>query len=227
LIVDKDHRTGNGLFLITGSLKGDEHIFVPGVLPPLSGAYDALRCQEIPVSWYRKIIVPNIFFNHNNQNNINYKNISDLLNKQRSAYYAAPQWTPELVQWRFFDPVGPKNILVQDKESTDFLILSIGPRKGILISRIVEGIMSPQSAKRLMSIAKQVLHKHGVYILFGFCADPELNQALQSINWKPFKSKAKTYIYHKDRKPFDSYAFNACVGDFGFEGLSLNNSRTL
>ncbi len=58
LLVEQKYRTGNGLFLITASLKGADNIFIPGVNPPLSDAYRMLRSQELAIQQYRKVIRP-------------------------------------------------------------------------------------------------------------------------------------------------------------------------
>jgi hypothetical protein len=215
LIVDPKYRTGNGLFLITGSLKGELHAFVPGVKPPLSQAYDLLRCQLIPVHWYRKILsfIPKkLNFTPSTPDNTTLEKIATILNTA-SAGNPSPHWTKELVQWRFFHTLGPKHLLFLEGES--LAIISLGKRKGFTTARLIESANVSQSL--LQNIEKE-LRRLGVQVFLVFTLEQKLQTLLKK--YTRLKAPPKTYIYHKDKKPFTDYRFSASAGDFGLESIA-------
>lgn len=247
LLVDKNERIGSGLFLITSSFKGEEHVFVSGVNPPLSKAYAALRCQKMVVNWYRVVISPlaivksflanklgksktcNIEQHCQKYSNKNYictinpdyktiKNIVNIVNSNNEKTQVKIMWTPEWLQWRCFHKIGPKHLLFINKDNTEFIIYSIGIRKGIKIARIIESTpTNKQKFQKLYKESVKELKKLGCGLLLIYTTDKQL---INNINSKPFKSKTETYFYHKDKQPFTDCSFNASSGDFGFEAIN-------
>lgn len=145
------------------------------------------------------------------------------LNKNPSATLST-YWTLELFRWRFFHPLGPKHLLIyKDSEYAieDFLILSLGPRRGLNVARIVEfEASSSQALKHLMQVAERIIKVFGGHILLIFCASRKLNERLQESNLKPIRDSPNTYFYHKNSDAlFHSVQFNGSAGDFGFEAI--------
>lgn len=58
LFVNESHRHGAGLALIMESFKDEKHIFLMGVMPPVTAIYEKLRCKPIPAYWHRAILNP-------------------------------------------------------------------------------------------------------------------------------------------------------------------------
>lgn len=58
LFVNASHRHGAGLALIMESFKDEKHIFLMGVMPPVTAIYEKLRCKPIPAYWHRAILNP-------------------------------------------------------------------------------------------------------------------------------------------------------------------------
>ena len=145
------------------------------------------------------------------------------LNKKPSETLSA-YWTLEQFKWRFFHPLGPKHLLIyKDSEHTleDFLILSLGPRRGLNVARVVEfEASSSQVLKHLMQVAERVIKIFGGHVLLVFCASQRLNEKLQELNLKLIKNSPNTYFAHKNSDVlFHSVAFTGSAGDFGFEAI--------
>ncbi|MBU0579649.1 MAG: hypothetical protein KKA19_00590 [Candidatus Margulisbacteria bacterium] len=149
LLVDKKYQSGYGLFLITSSLKGHEHIFVPAVADPISEVYEKLHCQRLDVFWYRKVLNPvaattgyllnkhfkmithKKYFNEKWQIkspefkvtiNPSFEILSKIvktLRKRNSGYNVHPAWDEVWLKWRFFHKIGPKHLLIFSERGED------------------------------------------------------------------------------------------------------------
>ena len=76
-----------------------------------------------------------------------------------------------LKEEKFKVPLGPRHLLIYNElgfSLKDFLILSLGPKKGVTVGRVIEVVASsPDSLKKLMSIAESIIkYLGGVYCLF-------------------------------------------------------------
>ncbi|MFC1485111.1 hypothetical protein ACFL5N_01510 [bacterium] len=135
-----------------------------------------------------------------------------------------PYWTIELIKWRFFNKIGPRHVLIykifQDTIK-NFIILSLGPRKGINIGRILLlKIDTVENLKILLDFVKTIIKNNGGHLLQLFFYDSEINIMLKKLGWKNLANPPDTYFYHKNRDiKFKYMSFFGAVGDFGFEGL--------
>ena len=133
-------------------------------------------------------------------------------------------WTMELFKWRFFHPFGPKHLMIY-KESghdiNDFLILSLGPRKGLNIARIIEmEASSLETLNILMKSAEKITKLFGGHLLFNFSCSSKLNEMLVKLKYRIIKNPPNTYFYHKNKKDtFQSFSFNGSACDLGFESI--------
>ena len=133
-------------------------------------------------------------------------------------------WTMERFRWRFFHPIGPKHLLIykeSESDIKDFLILSLGPRRGLNVGRVVEMEASKlENLRILIHAAEKIVRNMGGNLLILFSAYSKLNNMLLEIKYKKMKTPPGTYFYHKNsRDIFSSYSFNGSAGDHGFEAL--------
>lgn len=143
---------------------------------------------------------------------------------------ASPVWDLEQFRWRFFHPKGPRHALVYSQcgaPSEEFALLSLGPRNGLNVGRIVEARAS--NAERLAALiraSKRVVRRFGGRVLMAFCADDRLDKLFRDCAWQPREGASRTYLHH--RKPgteFPAWAFAGGAGDFGFEALPVETGE--
>jgi hypothetical protein len=254
LIVNKNYRNGSGFMLIMKSISNEEKALMPGVIEPFSKFYRSMKCQKISSSWFGQWLKPisgGLYFSAekilgnspngrffdlskiNLEKNSNYIismnpdneiliELADLMNY--SDKIASTFWDMNQLKWRFFNPIGPKNILIYEKYKetiSNYAIISLGPHKGINIARIIAcNTSSASSFKLLLEEIKKIARLSGGHYLQLFNADNILNQKIIESGWQPIKNSPDTYIFHRKRSSyFDKYAFTGSAGDFGFEGI--------
>ena len=137
---------------------------------------------------------------------------------------AAPLWTVSQLKWRFFHELGPRHLLIyEDSPRTirSFAILSLGPRRGLNLGRIVElNASSVDSLRQLLHQVVTVTRESQGHVLQFSSADQKTNDWLALIGWKSRRSHARSYFYHKIKNQhFEHYSFNSNAGDFGFEAI--------
>jgi len=139
---------------------------------------------------------------------------------------ATPVWTADLVHWRFFHSLGPKHLFVYKtagENFADFAILSLGPRRGLNVARVIAARANSQNGFiDVIKAASKISKRFGAHVLLTFCADPELIPIFRQSGWSEVSEPASTFIYHKKKKElFSSCAFMGSAGDFGFEAISV------
>ncbi len=153
------------------------------------------------------------------------------MNRLGEGVEAAPVWDEDLFQWRFFHPFGPRHLLIyldDDRgEEVDFIILSLGPRKGLNVARIIDMRASCQQRMRiLIDAARRAAIKSGGHAILIFNANRHINGWLKQLGWKgDAKTEAKTFIFHgRKKRIFQTISFCASAGDFGFEAIPPENA---
>ncbi|MDR1453311.1 MAG: hypothetical protein LBJ25_04990 [Candidatus Margulisbacteria bacterium] len=218
LLVDKNYRQGSGLLLIAASLNGETQVLCPGVLPPLSAAYKMLCCQEIDALWFRKIIFPPW------KKNVRARILTEPSAAQIAEMAAALNqrsgghvlWDSEIFRWRFLQ--GPKHVFL-GADAANFLILSVGQRKGLTVARIIDGRITDQNST-LWQDALDTVRSLGAVVLLGYTADENLRKYFLT-KIKPRAEHPLVFFYHRDKKN-QTLNFSAAAGDFGLESF-LNN----
>ncbi|MDR1323906.1 MAG: hypothetical protein LBK68_05660 [Candidatus Margulisbacteria bacterium] len=218
LLVAKDYRQGSGLMLIAAALKDTAHAFCPGVWPPLSDAYKMLRCQEIDALWFRKIIWPlgrktTTARKLDRPDSAQIAAMVKTLNAKSGGHVL---WDAEIFNWRFLQ--GPKHIFLWE-DAANFLILSIGQRKGLTVARIIDGHIENENST-LWPDALNAARSLRAAVLLGYTADKNLQKYFLT-KIKPSVKHPLVFFYHKDKKAREMN-FNAAAGDFGLESF-LNN----
>ena len=135
-----------------------------------------------------------------------------------------PLWTVEQLKWRFFHKLGPRHLLVYEHRPPgigSFAILSLGPRRGLNLARIVElNARSVDSLKRLLPQVFSAIRRAQGQVVQYLTASQKTNDRLAMIGWKNARSCPKTYFYHKVKgQHFENYSFNSSAGDYGFEAI--------
>lgn len=150
------------------------------------------------------------------------RSTAEALNRDH-ATAAAPWWTEETVHWRFFHPLGPRHALLYRREGdriTELVILSLGPRRGLNVARVVaQAAESMQRLCDLLRAAERFAKQHGAHLLLTFTTDDDTGRAMAQAGWKEYSHPARSYIHHKGRPACDSYAVTGAAGDFGFESI--------
>ncbi len=149
--------------------------------------------------------------------------LTKLFNAARTTA-SGPEFSPEFLRWRFFHELGPRHAVVWLEESgriSDAVVLSLGPRHGFNVGRIVAARASETGCfTALVNLAEHLIRRHGGTLLFTFCASPELNQVYAEMGWKPQINGPQTYLSAKGTPP-SVVSFNGEAVDIGFEALPV------
>lgn len=137
-----------------------------------------------------------------------------------------PRWTLETFQWRFFHAQGPRHVCVYSSEPSavgEFLIVSVGMRKGLLVARLVEVcVQTAAGARRLLAYTRRALRHCGIHVLLAYSADPKTNACLQAAGWAPRTDENRSFIFHRSGQPaFAAVAINGSAADYGLEAMAL------
>ena len=160
LMIDKDYRKGEGFIILQHVFSTNKSFFIPGAIGKISQTYKNLNFTKIESYWYYKIIYVNfykllkIFFSNKLNISALYKTVNKLKTEKiniftqyNSEIYKSikyftndekifPEINDVFLKWRLFHKNGPVNIVLKMKENNSILILSVGFRKKIPITRI-------------------------------------------------------------------------------------------
>ena len=112
-------------------------------------------------------------------------------------------------------------------DGLDFAILSLGPRRGINLGRVVElRSSSVHNLQAMLAACVDAVREFGGHALSIYCASEYLNGLYQQGGWKPLKTTPDSYFYHSEKKEhFESYAVSGSAADFGFEAIRLEPTK--
>lgn len=151
--------------------------------------------------------------------------IASSLNASYGSATAHPVWRLNDARWRFFHPLAPRHILIHAENSTsvlDFLIVSLGPRRGLNVGRIIAGnATSDDAAHRLAGFASSVVRTAGD-VMLAFSANAGFNHSLRSCGWSTMRTHPRTFLHAKDPIVLESISFSGEAGDFGFEAMPID-----
>jgi hypothetical protein len=126
-------------------------------------------------------------------------------------------WSPELVQWRFFSRLGPGHVFARDELDGSFAIVSVGPRHGVTVARILAWspvILSSGFLERLGRLAADL----GANLLFAYDARPDGAQTLALGGLRPMQSTPMSFLYVRDKQAL-AVDLDGGGTDLGFEAL--------
>ena len=140
----------------------------------------------------------------------------------------APNLDLESFGWRFFDPQGPRHLMLSiDGATKGWLLLTVGPRRGVNVCRIITMLSDTRAGyELLLTAARKTARTLGADILLYFHASPLLAAVLRCGGLAPIKNSPLTFLYSRKRAfPFEEIGFDGAAGDFGLEGIVPGDLR--
>jgi hypothetical protein len=136
-------------------------------------------------------------------------------------------WTPELMRWRFFSPIGPRHLLVSHHargEADAIAIVSLGFHRSLSVVRIVEWwAPEDRDARSLATGLRVLLNALGANMWLGLTSDSKTADQWRSAGFRPVPAPPKEYELHRPRDlSFGPISFCGGAGDVGFEALPLD-----
>jgi hypothetical protein len=126
-------------------------------------------------------------------------------------------WSAELVQWRFFAPRGPRHVLARDLVDGAFAIVSVGPRHGVTVARILAWSPIVLSSGFLARLGRMAVGL-GASVLLAYDARPNGAETLSIAGLQPMRSPPMSFLYSRDKRPL-TIDLDGGGTDLGFEAL--------
>ena len=126
-------------------------------------------------------------------------------------------WSAPLVQWRFFAPRGPRHVFARDLVDGSFAVVSVGPRRGLTVARILAWsprVLSSAFLGRLGRLAAG----HGASVMLAYDARPDDAPTLAAGGWRPMHSAPMSFLYARDKRPL-TVDLDGGATDLGLEAL--------
>jgi hypothetical protein len=248
LMVEKQYRAGAGFWLLKRSLHRERHAIIPGVLPPLSEAYDQMNCERVASRWFRKVLRPvaggwSLVRSRLTGTLGRHRYLADssqAISGCRLTIQPTPErlagiaeelkgqegpdhvdWTEPRVQWRFFHELGPRHALVEFEESrTAFALVSLGPRAGLIAGRLI-ALSAEAAALGVGSIRRvcRLLASCGAHAMLATTANDEVAALLRAARFREYPISPQTYFYHRDKQVIQKTVFGPDISDIGFEAI--------
>jgi hypothetical protein len=133
---------------------------------------------------------------------------------------AFPDWDASTFRWRYFHPLGPRNLLFLARKNNATLaraVVSLGVRNGVLTARIVELLSREDSAiAPLLSAVERSLDRLRVPLAFAVTGSEQVLKNLQSLGYKLRASQpgARWFAQKKTAAPA-SFWVSGGAWDFG------------
>jgi hypothetical protein len=94
---------------------------------------------------------------------------------------ASVDWTPELVSWRYFDPLGPRHLLITSGDTAAMAVIALGVRRGMTVTRLLELHAADDAFLRRV---RQAAAAAGAALGLAFTTDRGTAEALQKQGWR-------------------------------------------
>jgi hypothetical protein len=139
----------------------------------------------------------------------------------RQAGEDSVDWTPELVKWRFFSPNGPRQVFVQFSDPGEFAVLSLGPRQGIVLGRLiaVSDAAIARGPSRVREIC-DVLRRLGAHAVAATTVRDDVSNVLSQCGFSLYPETIETYLFHRDKSYVQRTVVGPEVTDLGFEAMT-------
>jgi hypothetical protein len=233
-------RAGPGVLLLRRAVKDAQAGFAPGVQAPLDEIYRRLGFLEWPASWLVRTLSPvagalqmasarlreptslrvdvtrlqRRFSDLTIAADPDQAAIATLCAAMRMPLSQAigVDWTPELVRWRYFDPLGPRHLWIAGPSSDEWAVISLGRRRGLVVTRLLAIATGAREAfvNRVMAVAQAA----GASVALCFATDPATAALLQGAKWKVRNND--TFSFRTAGPPI---ALDAGASDVGFEAF--------
>ena len=228
LMVDIKHRNGAGFLLIREILKKEKIFVVPGVIGDLSESYKKIGSQKINSYWGYKVFFPRIYnfisrlvdkrlyktdiFHSFYRLNIENTHI-DNLNK----FFPVIKLDEDYVKWRFFYGDNLKTVVLIEVHTGSLLLMVVGKRKGIPVSRIVFTAFTDKNAGiDLTNCVLKLSAELGCVMALVTSSDSLFASIANNLKINRRAIAPDTYLYSKLHE-FEDFYIWPFISDLGFE----------
>lgn len=203
-------RSGPGVLLLRRAVKDVDAGFAPGVQAPLDEVYRRLGFVEHRASWLMKLLAPLAAAAQIARGKLTGRkpmrialarlqarvpgisitaqpdeaSIASLCRAMRAGPAAgiAVDWTPALVRWRFFDPLGPRHLLLSSAGGDAMAVVAFGVRRGLSVARPIElaGHIDEAFVRRI----ERVMQAAGAAIGLAFATTDATVTVLSQRGWR-------------------------------------------
>jgi hypothetical protein len=235
--------------LLRTSLRGEFHAVLPSAFPPLADVYRRMNCQPIDMRWFRKVLQPvagalrfalGRFVTFPAKGGLATGEVSRRMREGevteepdsfqlsnlaeellRQAGEDSVEWTPDLVKWRFFAPNGPRHVFVQFSDPREFAVLSLGPRQGIVLGRLIalSDAAIARGPARVNEIC-DVLRLLGAHAVTATTVRDDVSRVLSECHFSLYPDAMDTFLFHKDKSYVQRTVIGPEVTDLGFEAMT-------
>jgi len=249
LAVLPTHRTGGGLQLILAALAREPHAVLFGLSKTVDRIYDRMRVPQVSMFWLYKVrsglrtafqmVGRNLAFPAPTFRRIAQRmtlregyQITRMINPSSDELAEAlvikphaeayPDWDMAAFRWRFFHPLGPKNILFVARKNgapAGRAVISVGIRHGVLTGKILELVF--QDSESLHALGPDIettFDEMKIPLSLAVTASPAVAEHLKSTGWR-FRKKpsgARWFTQKKSDLPTEFWVSGG-VWDFGFD----------
>lgn len=231
-------RSGPGVLLLRRALKDVDIGFAPGVQAPLDQVYRRLGFAEHAGFWLIRTLRPVAGGIQMVRSRLGMSkavridagrldervagvevtaspNASDLdrlcqAMRDGSPAHAGVEWTPELVRWRYFDPIGPRHLLLRSGET--MAVIAVGMRRGLRVGRLLELHGADRAFTQHIS---RVMQAAGAALGLAFTTDETIAQRLTAQGWRLRENG--TFSFRSGTSPLD---LGPATTDVGFEAFN-------
>jgi hypothetical protein len=251
LMVAPAHRTGTGLRLFAAGFGRERQAFVPAASDVTAEMCGRLGWCAVPARWYRRAIRPGLpqlaaaidgvvrggrtfspalvaRLRPPPGYLLDPAPAAELLGAVAATLRRAPpgtlrpSWDADLVRWRFFSVgAGPRHLLLGRPPWDELAILSLGPRRRLVVGRIVEiRAPTPASLGALAAAATTVLARAGAHMVTLVTSDPTIQERLEAAGWRGPAAPPKMFFFNKGSKQSGQrFCVGGGAGDFGLEAF--------
>ncbi|HKW74838.1 MAG TPA: hypothetical protein VJN64_04875 [Terriglobales bacterium] len=246
LAVLPEYRTGGGLQLILAALAREAHVALFGLSEAADQIYQRMRVPTIPLWWLQKLRNPARIAMQMSAARLDFppprfpalksdRFTSDLetlstptptdseinaalsLRPQADAF---PDWDTATFRWRYFHPLGPRNLLFLARKNNSALaraVVSLGVRNGVLTARIVELLSQENSAVApVLAAIERYLDRLRVPLAFAVTGSETVLEHLISAGYKLRSNQpgARWFAQKKTAVP-ETFWISGGAWDFG------------
>lgn len=243
LMIDEKMRSGPGILLLRRSIKGEELALAPGVSGALREVYRRFGYHEIPSYWFRRVLLPMQAGVQLVSRKIGMPLTRTRLSRRpaatsvqvttephrdvvawlaqrmqaQSANHGRVRlaWTPELVQWRYFAPGGPRHLLVGNPADA-FCVASFGVRHGFTAARLVE--YEDNGRASFMDDVITVLRRAGAAVALAYTTYDDVRDRLCATGWWLLKDRPSSFAIGGELARW--LRPSAAATDIGFEAFT-------
>lgn len=233
-----DLRSGPGALLLRRAAKGAEASFAPGVQAPLDQVYRRLGFDEHLGWWLWRPLAPAAVAAQLVRARLggspplrvdlarlrrrlgadgvtvspDEADLDRLCGAMRAGAPGRPRvdWTPPLVRWRYFDPLGPRHLLL--RSTAGLAVIAPGRRRGLGTARLME--LTAPGDPALLRLAHRAMRAAGAALGLAFTTDPAVRDALRARGWR---TRGGTHSFTAGAP---APALGPAATDVGFEAIA-------